>query len=183
MLEANNLVGTFRQIEWATAIRLKFLSEIESLDKTKEFVFDNFCVISYAEITQLICEEQSAEFFIDNRRLDTLSLCRILCLKRLKLMPVSPTGKVDVKAEAAFLLARIQKFRQLITERESLLLEQSRQLSSFIYTAGIDRDEARLPYSNYQNRSDVESLLDRIVDLNRELEKTISHLVRISNSN
>jgi hypothetical protein len=176
-----DIIGSYKQLEWGRVVKSRFLEQLDSLSQTHQFTFDDFCVISHEEIKQMILEEKSAKFFIDRRNMSILDLCKLFCLRRLELKPNLPSDRVDCKTEAAFLLSRTQKFQAIIQEREAHLIAQVRKISSLSYAAGLDRDLHVLS-SHSSPSHQIENMLDQIIDLNRQLLKTINQLSRSSNT-
>lgn len=174
-----NLVGTVRQIAWATSIRQRIIDDLDDHIKsnTHEFVFDKFSVVSFAEIKRLITTEESAAFFIDHKGLNTLEIYRLACLKHLKYCKIASADEnADLNAEISLLKSGIEKLQSLISTRIPAIAEKSRKIERFYDAINIHDDkELPAPYSSHR-RYTVDNILDLANELQRQLESAVRKL-------
>jgi hypothetical protein len=174
-----DLVGTVRQIFWAKSIRQRIIDDLDDRIKTNthEFVFDKYSVVSFSEIKRLIITEESANFFIDNKGLNTLEICRLACLKHLKYCKiVSADENADLNAEIFLLKSGIEKLQSLILTRIPAIAEKSRKIDRFYNATNIhDDEEVPAPYNSHR-RYKVDNILDLANELQRQLESAARKL-------
>ncbi len=179
---AVNLAGTPKQITWAISIRQRIIDELDSYieSNTHEFVFDEFSVVSFAEIKWTIATEASAVFFIDHRSLSTLEISRIACLKHLKYCQIASADEnADLNSEISLLKSRVEKLRSLVSARLPAITEKSRKIERF-YDASNIRNDEELPAPYSPNRHyKVDNILDIICELERQLDSAARKLSRL----
>jgi hypothetical protein len=177
-----NLAGTPKQIAWAISIRQRIIDELDGYIETNthEFVFDEFSVVSFAEIKWLIATEASAVFFIDHKGLSTLEISRIVCLKHLQYRQIaSEDENADLNSEISLLKSRVEKLRSLVSARIPAIAEKSRKIERF-YNATDIRDDEELPAPYSPNRHHkVDNILDIIYELERQLDSAARKLSRL----
>jgi hypothetical protein len=174
-----DLIGTVRQVFWAKSIRQRIIDDLDNRIKTNthEFVFDKTSVVSFAEIKRLIITEESATFFIDNKGLSTLEICRLACLKHLKYCKIeSADENADLNAEISLLKSGIEKLQSLISNRIPTITEKSRKIERFYNATNIHNDEkVPAPYNSHR-RYTVDNILDLANELQRQLESAARKL-------
>lgn len=177
-----NLVGTPKQIAWAMSIRQHIVEELDCYiqSNTHELIFDEFSVISFAAIKQLIVTKQSAAFFIDHRNFSTLDISRIVCLEYLKLCEIASEERdADLNSEISLLKSRVEKLHSLVLARLPAITEKSRRVERFYDATHVENDE-KLPASySHHRRYVVDNILDIVCEIERQLDTAARKLSKL----